>query len=57
VLVGISTERGINNGQPSCMRAASPRVRPRPGEVVVHVGAGTATTTAILPSSWAAAAR
>lgn len=48
VLVGLSPERFINNGQPSlharCMGAAMPQA----GDVVVHAGAGTGYYTAIL---------
>jgi protein-L-isoaspartate(D-aspartate) O-methyltransferase len=48
VLVGLATDRKINNGQPSlharCLAAAGPQ----PGETVVHVGAGTGYYTAIL---------
>jgi protein-L-isoaspartate(D-aspartate) O-methyltransferase len=48
VLVGLATERGINNGQPSlharCLDACAPTV----GESVVHIGAGTGYYTAIL---------
>jgi protein-L-isoaspartate(D-aspartate) O-methyltransferase len=47
VLVALSPERGINNGEPSlharCIGAASPRA----GDVVVYVGAGTGYYTAI----------
>lgn len=48
ILVGLATDRGINNGQPSlhanCLDACSPAE----GEFVVHVGAGTGYYTAIL---------
>jgi protein-L-isoaspartate(D-aspartate) O-methyltransferase len=48
VLVGLSTDRAINNGEPSlharCLAAADPN----PGERVVHVGAGAGYYTAIL---------
>ena len=48
VLVGLATDRRINNGQPSlharCLAAAAPAG----GETVVHVGAGTGYYTAIL---------
>jgi protein-L-isoaspartate(D-aspartate) O-methyltransferase len=48
ILVGLATDRGINNGQPSlhanCLDACSPVE----GEFVVHVGAGTGYYTAIL---------
>jgi protein-L-isoaspartate(D-aspartate) O-methyltransferase len=48
VVVAIAAERGVNNGQPSlhamCMAAANPR----PGDTVLHIGAGTGYYTAIL---------
>jgi protein-L-isoaspartate(D-aspartate) O-methyltransferase len=48
ILVGLATDRKINNGQPSlharCLAAAAPM----PGETVVHIGAGTGYYTAIL---------
>ena len=48
VLVGISTERGINNGQPSLHARCIAACAPRPGELVIHIGAGTGYYTAIL---------
>jgi protein-L-isoaspartate(D-aspartate) O-methyltransferase len=48
IVVGLATDRGINNGQPTlharCLAACAPAV----GESVVHVGAGTGYYTAIL---------
>jgi protein-L-isoaspartate(D-aspartate) O-methyltransferase len=48
VVVGIATDRKINNGQPSlhvsCLTACAPVV----GESVIHIGAGTGYYTAIL---------
>lgn len=48
VLVGLATDRGINNGQPSlharCLAACAPTF----GESVVHIGAGTGYYTAVL---------
>jgi protein-L-isoaspartate(D-aspartate) O-methyltransferase len=48
ILVGLATDRGINNGQPSlharCLAAAAPAL----GESVVHIGAGTGYYTAVL---------
>lgn len=48
ILIGLATDRKINNGQPSlharCLAAAAPAL----GESVVHVGAGTGYYTAIL---------
>jgi len=48
VLVGISTERGINNGQPSLHARCIAACAPQRGELVVHIGAGTGYYTAIL---------
>lgn len=49
-LIGLATDRKINNGQPSlharCLAAAAPAV----GERVVHIGAGTGYYTALLAS-------
>ncbi|MGL4575154.1 MAG: protein-L-isoaspartate O-methyltransferase family protein [Burkholderiaceae bacterium] len=49
-LIGLATDRKINNGQPSlharCLAAAAPAQ----GEAVVHIGAGTGYYTAILAS-------
>ena len=48
ILIGLATDRKINNGQPTlharCLAAAAPAV----GETVVHVGAGTGYYTAVL---------
>jgi protein-L-isoaspartate(D-aspartate) O-methyltransferase len=48
VLVAIDPERGINNGEPALHAAWIDTVGPRPGETVIHVGAGTGYYTAIL---------
>lgn len=48
VLVVLDAKRGINNGQPSLHAAWMAALDPRPGETVVHVGAGTGYYTAIL---------
>ncbi|MBM6580282.1 hypothetical protein ILT44_08820 [Microvirga sp. BT689] len=48
VLVAIAPERGINNGEPALHAAWIDAVSPRPGEGVIHVGAGTGYYTAIL---------
>jgi protein-L-isoaspartate(D-aspartate) O-methyltransferase len=48
VLVAIDKDRGINNGQPSGHAQFLGRLEPRPGETVVHVGAGTGYYSAIL---------
>ena len=48
ILIGLATDRKINNGQPTlharCLAAAAPAV----GETVVHLGAGTGYYTAVL---------
>lgn len=48
VLVVLDRSRGINNGQPSLHAAWIAALDPRPGEVAVHIGAGTGYYTAIL---------
>lgn len=48
VLVAIDLDRGINNGEPALHAAWMDAVGPRPGETVIHVGAGTGYYTAIL---------
>jgi protein-L-isoaspartate(D-aspartate) O-methyltransferase len=47
-LIGIDPAREINNGQPSFHFALMASLDPRPGEHVVHIGAGTGYYTAIL---------
>src|SRR5262245_2397246 len=48
VLVAIDKNRGINNGQPSVHAQFMGLLEPRPGETVVHIGAGTGYYSAIL---------
>jgi protein-L-isoaspartate O-methyltransferase len=48
VLVVLDRERGINNGQPSLHAAWLAALDPQPGEVALHIGAGTGYYTAIL---------
>jgi protein-L-isoaspartate(D-aspartate) O-methyltransferase len=48
VLVALDDAKGLNNGQPSFWAALFDRLRPRPGERAVHVGAGGGYFTAIL---------
>jgi protein-L-isoaspartate(D-aspartate) O-methyltransferase len=48
VLVVLDEARGINNGQPSLHAAWLAALDPKPGEVAVHIGAGTGYYTAIL---------
>jgi protein-L-isoaspartate(D-aspartate) O-methyltransferase len=48
LLVGIVPERRLNNGQPSGHAMLMARADPRPGEHVVHIGAGVGYYSAIL---------
>lgn len=48
VLVALELERGVNNGSPSLHAGWIAALGVRPGERVVHVGAGTGYYTAIL---------
>lgn len=48
VLVGLVTEKGINNGSPSLHAAAFDALKIREGETVVHMGAGAGYYTAIM---------
>jgi protein-L-isoaspartate(D-aspartate) O-methyltransferase len=48
VLVGLQTKKHINNGQPSFHALLLAKLDPKPGEHVVHVGAGAGYYTAIL---------
>ena len=48
VLVGLAPERRINNGQPSLHARCLAAANPRPGDRVLHVGAGTGYYSAIL---------
>jgi protein-L-isoaspartate(D-aspartate) O-methyltransferase len=48
VLVALVPEKGLNNGQPSGHAMWLSAADPRPGEHVVHIGAGTGYYTAIL---------
>ena len=47
-LIGLATDRKINNGQPSLHARSLAAAAPAPGESVVHIGAGTGYYTAIL---------
>jgi protein-L-isoaspartate(D-aspartate) O-methyltransferase len=48
VLVGLDAARGINNGQPSLHARCLAACDPRPGDTVLHIGAGTGYYSAIL---------
>jgi protein-L-isoaspartate(D-aspartate) O-methyltransferase len=47
-LVGLVTERGLNNGQPSFNSMLVAQAAPRAGEHVVHIGAGVGYYSAIM---------
>ncbi len=47
-LIGIVPERGLNNGQPSSHATWIDAAAPKPGEHVVHVGAGVGYYSAIM---------
>jgi protein-L-isoaspartate(D-aspartate) O-methyltransferase len=47
-LVALDAEKGINNGEPFLHAAWIGAVAPQPGEIVIHVGAGTGYYSAIL---------
>jgi len=47
-LVGILPERSLNNGQPSFLAVLIAAASPRPGDHIVHIGAGVGYYTAIL---------
>jgi len=48
LLIGLATDRKINNGQPSLHARCLAAAEPKPGESVLHIGAGTGYYTAIL---------
>lgn len=48
VLVALERERGVNNGSPSLHAGWIAALAVRPGERIVHIGAGTGYYTAIL---------
>ena len=48
VVVGLATERLINNGEPSLHARCLGALAPKPGERVLHVGAGTGYYSAVL---------
>jgi protein-L-isoaspartate(D-aspartate) O-methyltransferase len=48
VVIGLATDRGINNGQPSLHARCLSCCAPNAGDSVVHIGAGTGYYTAIL---------
>src|SRR5207244_6913614 len=47
-LVGLLTERNLNNGEPSLHAMMIGSAAPKPGEHAVHIGAGVGYYTAIL---------
>lgn len=48
ILVGLATDRGINNGQPSLHARCLAACAPGEGDSVVHIGAGTGYYSAVL---------
>ncbi|WP_046117843.1 methyltransferase domain-containing protein [Sinorhizobium sp. PC2] len=48
VLVALDVTKGINNGEPFLHAALIGAAAPKPGEMVIHVGAGTGYYTALL---------
>ncbi len=48
VLFVLDADKGINNGEPSLHALLIDALKPRPGDVVAHIGAGTGYYTAIL---------
>lgn len=48
VLVGLSVDRGINNGQPSLHAMCIAALAPALGERAIHIGAGTGYYSAVL---------
>lgn len=48
VVVAISEEKKINNGQPTLHAISLATLDPKPGETVIHIGAGTGYYTAVL---------
>lgn len=48
VVVGLATQRGVNNGSPALHGRWLNAMAPQRGEVVAHIGAGTGYYTAIL---------
>ena len=48
VLVAVATDRGINNGQPVLHALNLAALNVKPGEDILHVGAGTGYYTAVL---------
>lgn len=57
VLVGLATDRGINNGQPTLHARCIAALTLREGERVLHIGAGTGYYTAVLAALVAAQGR
>jgi len=48
ILIGLATDRKINNGQPTLHASCLAEANPAEGESVVHVGTGTGYYTAVL---------
>lgn len=48
VVVAISEEKKVNNGQPTLRAISLATLDPKPGDAAIHVGAGTGYYTAVL---------
>ena len=48
ILIGIDTERGLNNGQPSWHAFLLAHAKPTAGEHIVHIGTGSGYYTALM---------
>lgn len=48
VLVALDASKGLNNGEPRFWAGLFEALKPRPGECVIHAGAGTGYYTALL---------
>ncbi|QKC95458.1 protein-L-isoaspartate O-methyltransferase family protein [Mesorhizobium sp. NZP2298] len=48
VLVALDADKGINNGEPFLHAMWIGKLAPKPGETVIHIGAGTGYYTALL---------
>src|SRR5688500_12110673 len=48
VVIALVAARGINNGQPSLHATSMAAANPRPGDTVLHIGAGAGYYTALI---------
>ena len=47
-LIALAADKGIHNGEPSLHARSIGAASPKPGDVVIHIGAGTGYYTAVL---------